>query len=449
MAFSLESSLRALTGNNPEKQRFLLAVSGGLDSVMLTNAFRENALQFGIAHCNFQLRGKDSDEDEIFVRKLANESAAPFFVKRFDTLNLADQTGSSIQMTARNLRYDWLEQVRAEHGYDWIVTAHHLDDALETFFINFLRGSGLRGLTGIPERNGNVIRPFLSCTREELEQEYYRKGLSHREDATNAETTYLRNKIRHQLLPILRQIEPGILNRAAQNFSALREALQIHDYTIQGIRDTILIREGQRVYIEWTKLEQLPAPQAVLLELLHPYGFNETQCRKAWEIRTGQPGKIFETREHLLVLDRKRYILEPRSEEPSARISIQNAQTEAQFPGGRLEIKILSIPPEPTTGQPAIIYLPLRMLQFPLVLRKWQPGDHFCPYGMGGKHKKVQDYLTDLRMDRLFKSQVWILTNGDGEIIWLPGLRQDERFRYSGNTADSCLEIRFFPTEFS
>ncbi len=443
------TSLRSLTGSSPEQQRFLLAVSGGLDSVVLAHTFEENGLTFGIAHCNFQLRGKDSDEDEAFVRQCANQSGAPFFSKRFDTLSLADQTGDSIQMTARKLRYDWLEEVRAAQGYDWIVTAHHLDDALETFFINFLRGSGLRGLTGIPERNGNIIRPFLTCTREALEQVYHQKSLSHREDVSNTETTYLRNKIRHQLLPVLRQIEPGILHRAAQNLTALRDALQIYDYTVQTIRNLALTIEGQRIIIEWAKIEPLPAPIAILLELLSPFGFNEAQCQKAWQIRTGQPGRIFEARHYIMVLDRKRFVLEPRLEQVSSPLYIQDAESEIHFPGGCLKFQILPTSYEPIPGQPAIIQIPLPKVQFPLTLRKWQSGDRFCPSGMGGKHKKIQDFLTDLHMDRLRKSQAWILENGNGDIIWVIGLRQDERFRFYSHTTDSCLEIRFFQTEFS
>lgn len=449
MAFCMLTSLRAITGSRPEKHRFLLAVSGGLDSVVLAHTFKENGLTFGIAHCNFQLRGKDSDEDEAFVRQLAVQWGATFFSQRFDTLSVADHTGDSIQMTARKLRYDWLEDVRAAQDYDWIVTAHHLDDALETFFINFLRGSGLRGLTGIPQRNGKIIRPFLTCTREALEQVYHQKNLSHREDVSNAETTYLRNKIRHLLLPLLHQIEPGILNRTAQNLAALRDTLQIYDYTIHAVRDTILDREGPRVYLKWPELESLPAPETILLELLSPYGFNETQCRKAWQIRKGQPGRIFETRHYMLVLDRKRFVLEPRSEQESPHMYIQDTETEIHFPGGRLDFQIRHIPRVSIPGQSEIIQVQLRKLQFPIILRKWQPGDRFCPSGMGGKHKKVQDLLTDLHMDRLRKSQVWVLENGNGDIIWVIGLRQDERYRIYSHSTDSCMEIRFFQTEFS
>lgn len=450
MAISLQTSLRTLTGKNPEGQRFLLAVSGGLDSVVLAHSFQESRLNFGIAHCNFQLRAVDADLDEAFVRQLAYQSGAPCFIQRFETLNLALQTGNSVQMEARNLRYMWLEEVRAAQGYDWIVTAHHLDDALETFFINFLRGSGLRGLTGIPERNGNIIRPFLARSRQELEQEYQRKGLSHREDVTNAETTYLRNKIRHLLLPVLQQIEPGILQRAAQNFSALRAALLLFDHSINVIRHTALTQEGHRIYIAWKQLESLPAPATILLELLGTHGFNEAQCSKIWRARTGQPGKIFETASHILLVDRNRFILEPLSEENPAPVLLQDSTTAIPFPGGHLQLlKMQEYSEKPVSDHTDVIQIPASRLAFPLILRKWQAGDRFCPSGMEGKHKKIQDYLTDLHMDRLRKSRVWVLENGDGRIIWLVGLRQDERFRFSSNQTDSCLEIRFFQTEFA
>ena len=448
MSFSLKASLCALTGQDPGSHRFLLAVSGGLDSVVLSHAFRENGLSFAIAHCNFQLRGKDSDADEAFVRKLSAQLEAPFFVQRFDTLAFTRETGDSVQMAARDLRYTWLEEVRAAQGFHWIVTAHHLDDALETFFINFLRGSGLRGLVGIPKKNGHIIRPFLALSRKELEQEYLLKGLSHREDATNAESTYLRNKIRHFLIPVLQQLEPEILRRAAQNFHALHDASQLLDYAIHQIQNTALALEGQRIYLDWKQLETLPAPETVLLELLGKYGFNETQCAQAWQIRNGQAGKTFESSSHILLIDRGRFVLEPAPREETPYIHIHDTEEEILFPGGRLQFKAEARPAENFPSAPETIFVPLHSLSYPIVLRKWRPGDNFCPSGMGGKHKKIQDFLTDLRMDRLRKNRVWILENGNGNIIWVLGLRQDERFRFSTISDDSYLQIRFFPTEF-
>jgi tRNA(Ile)-lysidine synthase len=444
MDIDLKASLAALTGAPPDGQRFLLAVSGGLDSVVLAHLFRQNALEFGIAHCNFSLRGGDSGADEAFVGQLAGELGSPFFFRRFDTRAYARAVGASIQMAARELRYQWLEEVRCAEGYDWIATAHHLDDTLETFFINFIRGAGLRGLSGIPAKNGQVIRPFYRLCREDLEKYYRLNQLVHREDHSNAETTYLRNKIRHHIIPILRQIAPGILKKSAHNFESLHDALLLYDHTLEKIRAATCVISGQRILLDWTQIEPLPSPASILFELLAPFGLNAAQCRQAWDIRYGQPGKSFSSGTHILLIDRDRFILEPCKNNPPQTIAIEAGEQEILFPEGHLHFDWHT---GDTPGDKNTATISTTALSYPLILRKWRPGDRFCPAGMGGKHKKIQDLLTDLRLDRLRKQRIWVLENGDGNIIWVIGTRQDQRFACLAPTADSCLQIRFFPTE--
>lgn len=444
MDIDLKASLTALTGAQPTGQRFLVAVSGGLDSVVLAHAFRQNLLEFGIAHCNFRLRGDDSDADETFVGQLADTFACPFFSRRFDTRAYAREAGISIQMAARELRYHWLENTRSIAGYDWIATAHHLDDTLETFFINFIRGSGLRGLSGIPAKNGQVIRPFHQVTREDLEKYYDYYQLTHREDKSNAETIYLRNKIRHHILPVLRQIEPGILKKSAQNFETMHDALLLYDHTLEKIRAAACTSSAHRVVLDWTKIEPFPAPASILFELLAPFGLNAAQCRQAWDIRNGQPGKSFYSNTHILLIDREHFILEPHKNNPPITIAIEAGEQKILFPEGHLHFDWHS-GGRPGDNNTAIISA--TTLSYPLILRKWRPGDRFCPAGMGGRHKKIQDLLTDLKLDRLRKQRIWVLENGDGNIIWVIGLRQDQRFTLFGLSMDSCLQIQFHPTE--
>ncbi|MBK6950322.1 MAG: tRNA lysidine(34) synthetase TilS [Haliscomenobacter sp.] len=307
-----QKALIGLTGEDPGRQRFLLAVSGGLDSVVLLRLFALSGYSFAIAHCNFALRSAESDADERFVHTLAEQSGVPVFSRRFPTRDHARTRRISIQMAARELRYEWLETVRREQGFDWLVTAHHWNDSLETFFINLLRGSGLRGLAGIPARNDRILRPLNGFTRAALESFYQEQGLIHREDASNTETYYLRNQIRLLLLPVLRHIQPGFERQMDHTFHALRGALQIYAYALQNLRQTCVETKDSRVLIHWPRLEGHPAAAAVCFELLAPYGFRPEQAESIWKGRKGQPGQLFFAADFQLLIDRETFILEKR-----------------------------------------------------------------------------------------------------------------------------------------
>lgn len=444
-------TLHALTGQDPPAQRYLLAISGGLDSVVLGHLFWHSGLPFSVAHANFQLRGEESERDEQFVRELAEAWGVPCFVRKFDTRAHARVQGGSIQMAARELRYAWLEEVRRSEGLDWIVTAHHLDDSLETFFIHFLRGTGLRGLVGIPEKNGRVIRPFYAVSRTLLEAYYQEAGLTHREDASNAATDYLRNKIRHWIIPALRRIDPGIGLRAAGNMRALREALALYDWTVEQARKQAVQLQDIGFRIDWSVLEGFPSPSTILYELLAPYGFSHAQVAQAWEMRAGQPGKIIPAPGYTLLVDRKAFILEPVDADAVSELCIEAGESAMAFPEGTLYLEWIEQGEKEvlrTTDEPWQVYVNEQVLLFPLTLRKWRPGDVFCPFGMQGKHKKVQDLLTDLRLDRFRKERVWILENAEGQIVWVTGLRLDERARVDLKADGSCWRLRVVPTQF-
>ncbi|MBK7476396.1 MAG: tRNA lysidine(34) synthetase TilS [Haliscomenobacter sp.] len=425
-----QKALIGLTGEDPGRQRFLLAVSGGLDSVVLLRLFALSGYSFAVAHGNFALRGAESDADERFVHALAEQSGVPVFSCRFPTQDHARARRISIQMAARDLRYEWLETVRREQGFDWLVTAHHWNDSLETFFINLLRGSGLRGLAGIPARNDRILRPLNGFTRAALESFYQEQGLIHREDASNTETYYLRNQIRLLLLPVLRHIQPGFERQMDHTFHALRGALQIYAYALQNLRQTCVETKDSRVLIHWPRLEGHPAAAAVCFELLAPYGFRPEQAESIWKGRKGQPGQLFFAADFQLLIDRETFILEKRILVNSP-FSVEIDQAGVyMLPEGQLSLTFAAgaLPPEwPDGGREVLVNA--EKLQFPLHCRPWAPGDFLYPLGMKGKRKKVQDILTDSKIDRFAKDRALVLENGDGRIIWLIGYRLDERFK--------------------
>ncbi len=425
-----QKALKELTGEDPGSRRFLLAVSGGLDSVVLLRLFARSGYHFAIAHCNFTLRGAESDADELFVRTLAEQSGVPFFTCRFNTRDHARTRRISIQMAARELRYAWLETVRQEQGFDWLVTAHHWNDSLETFFINLLRGSGLRGLVGIPARNERILRPLNGFTRAALEAFYQDERLLHREDASNAETYYLRNQVRSFLLPVLRRIQPGFEKRMDRSFQALRGALQIYTQALQDLRKTCVEEKGGRVLIHWSRFEGHPAAATVCLELLAPYGFRAEQAETIWKGRKGQPGQLFYTPDFQLLTDRETFILEKRIIQDSPLMLEIDQAGEYVLPEGQLSLTYATgaLPPEWPDGKREAL-VSAEQLLFPLQCRPWAPGDFLYPLGMNGKRKKVQDILTDSKIDRFSKDRALVLENGDGRIIWLIGYRLDERFK--------------------
>lgn len=436
--------LSELTGEDPGGQRFLLAVSGGLDSVVLLRLFARSGYAFAVAHGNFALRGAESDADERFVHALAEQSGVPVFSCRFPTQDHARARRISIQMAARDLRYEWLETVRREQGFDWLVTAHHWNDSLETFFINLLRGSGLRGLVGIPPRNDRILRPLNGFTRAALEAFYQEEGLVHREDASNAETYYLRNQIRHLLVPVLRRIQPGFEKQLDRTFHALRGALQIYAHALQNLRQTCVETKDNRVLIHWPRLEEHPAAAAVCFELLAPYGFRPEQAESIWKGRNRQSGQLFFAPDFQLLIDRETFILEKRILKNSLLwVDIDQAGS-YELPQGQLSLTYDAgaLPPEwPDGGREALVSA--EELLFPLLCRPWAPGDFLYPLGMKGKRKKVQDILTDSKIDRFAKDRALVLENGDGRIIWLIGYRLDERFKLNKDNEQPFWRITY------
>lgn len=442
METQLLEVLEKLCGQSPKSQRFLLAISGGLDSVSLAWLLSDLSLDVALGHCNFQLRGEESAADARFVRALAAELGVPYFETVFDTVGIAASQGGSIQMVARDLRYEWLEATRAAQGFDWILTAHHAQDAVETFFINLSRGAGIKGLLGIPARRGKILRPLLQITREQLAGYQKKRGFAFREDSSNAKTDYLRNRIRHLLLPELEMVQPGFEDNIRHSIAALQDTQRLLDAFILSFREeAATVLEGVEL-ISLEKVQRFVEPDALLYALLKPYGFNAAQIRQIGEGSAGRTGASFYSPTHRCLIDRDRLLLFPLKElAEGVPMVVAGVGSFTGF-GCTLHITFPATPDTRLMGKDRIWAAPTDLL-FPLTWRRWRAGDRMAPFGMEGRYKKVQDILTDRQMNRQEKEEVTVLEDAEGKLIWIPGVRASEWLRIDLEKKEPCyfLEI--------
>lgn len=428
-------------------ERVLLALSGGVDSMAMADLFRQTGRLHGIAHCNFGLRGAASDADEALVRAYAAEHGIPFFSTSFDTLRMAAEAGESIQTAARRLRYEWLEQVRAAHSYDFTATAHHADDAAETLLYNLAKGCGIRGLHGIAERSGRLLRPLLFATRQEIEAYARRERIPWREDASNRERYYARNRIRLEAVPVFRSINPQWTETMAANIARFRDAEALLGFAVAQIAERVLSREpagGLRIQLE--ALSEYPAAATVLYEILRPYGFGASQVQALLEARGRQSGALFLAPGHRLILHRGDALLEALPEGEASVWEWSEAQPVISLPEGSWILEKKSGHPEQLPASPAMALLDADRTALPLRIRPWQPGDRFCPLGMDGRSKKLQDLFTDLKLSRFEKERARVVETAKGEICWVAGYRADDRFKITAETK-SCFVLRFEKNE--
>lgn len=415
--------------------RFLLAVSGGLDSMVLWDLFAQSNLAYGLAHCNFQLRGSASDADEAFVRDQAAKQSIPFFSIRFDTLAYAKKEQLSTQEAARNLRYEWLEKQRQENNFSYIVTAHHLDDSIETFLYNFAQGTGLKGLLGIPEKNDQIIRPLLSFSRETLEIYYQSRQLRHREDASNASDQYQRNKLRHHVLPVLYEINPGLAERFLRNTSILQDTYYLFQEQVTAWKQKVWTEEKDQIHIDLSQLSDHPALATLLFEWLQAFQFHPDQARQMVDsFRRNQTGARFFSASHELLVDRLGLLLKERVTKVQELYTIPEGARQVFLPNGRLTIRHYHGQPGAFPEDNAQALFDAKKLTFPLRLRHWEAGDKFSPLGMGGRHKKIQDLFSDRKINRFEKQNIWLLTDVQDRICWIVGLQMDERFKITPAT---------------
>ncbi len=437
------STFIAENGLCTRDDRILLAVSGGIDSMVMADLMVRLGYTTGVAHCNFSLRGDESDGDENFVRYRADKSNLPFYHTRFDTESYAEERGISIQMAARELRYEWFHRLLEEEGYDRLALAHNKNDLVETFLINITRGTGIRGLTGIKPRNGQMIRPLLFATRREIAEYAKYHHIRWREDSSNLTTKYTRNKIRHQIIPLFEEINPDFIRSLADTAGRLAGVEDIFSRYIEEARATFMIRTGIKKMIPILKLKESTAREAVLYELLKPLGFSGGTIREILSSLDSPPGKRFFSKTHRLIKDREYLIITPLNpDEAEKRYYIEKDRSHITAPV-ILHIRSFARPEKYTVPVSRnIAAFDLDKITWPLILRRWKKGDYFMPLGMKGM-KKLSDFFIDRKLSIDEKENVWLLTEGEN-IIWILGMRIDDRYKITGETKN-ILEIEWIP----
>lgn len=412
--------------------RVLLTISGGIDSMTMLDLFMKSNLKFSLAHCNFSLRGAESDGDQEFLERFVLNNKLELFSKRFDTVEFAKKNNISIQMAARDLRYTWFNKIADEYGFTKIATAHNLNDVVETFFINLTRGTGIHGLTGIKPKNNNIIRPLLFAKRKQIKKYSFENNVSYREDSSNAETKYLRNAIRHKIIPVLEELNPSFIDSVGHTTTILKSAEDSFNKHINEIKKDVISTENGSIFLSIDRLTELDINPALLFELLNPYGFTFDTITRLLRAIKSQPGKVFYSHTHKLVIDRKSLIIQELSTIESEEYLIAENQEELKYP---LELSLKQIEVDEAFSivrNRSVATFDADKLCFPLKLRRWKHGDIFHPFGMKGK-KKLSDYFTDQKLSIIAKENIWILCCGE-EIIWVVNHRSDNRYMVTKNT---------------
>ena len=425
------------------KDNILLAVSGGIDSMVLCRLMFEAGFKFGIAHCNFNLRGDESDADEKFVETAAAGYKVPFFAIRFDTKQVAHSQGISIQMAARDLRYAWFEEICREKGYDYIATAHHLNDQAETFFINLVRGTGIAGLHGILPLQGRTVRPLLFATRGEILDFAHSQNIVWREDSSNASTKYLRNQVRWELLPVFEKLNPGFVQNLDDTIRRLRGSESVYKQKLAEGISSLVEHEKDRDRIPIGSLRKLEPAETWLFEALRPYGFSETITKEIARSLGGTERKAFFSPVYRLTVERDFLVIEE-----TAKIADMG---DIEFPVEQHGNEFISTAPVPvdfTCAKAEGFKLPhdkeiacfdYDRLEFPLTLRHWREGDRMVPFGMKGT-KKLSDLFIDMKLPQSDKSKRWLLCSGSN-IIWVLGVRTDDRFKITKRTQNIFIAV--------
>ena len=413
-----------------EGEKIILALSGGIDSMVLADLLLKSKVEFVAAHCNFHLRGNESDGDDWFVRKFAEKRGIQCYVKHFETEKYAAKYGISIEMAARELRYAWFEELRQQLGYDKIAVAHHADDQLETFFINLLRGAGLKGLKGMLPVNGHVVRPLLGISREEIRQYAIENGLAWREDHTNAESVYLRNKIRNQLLPVFDELQPDARQGLYKSLEHLASENELYRKLLkEKLSQIVTKKDGCQVVDK----QYLVNSFQLLFEWLRQFGYNTEQCCFIHETMHSGIGNHFDSTTHRLVIGRDDLQLFEIKEDANEEIQIEIGEEEILSPIHVCFSKLEKTPDFVIDKSLEVAQLDFDKLKFPLTLRHWRHGDRFHPLGMKGS-KLLSDFFVDQKFTEYQKQNVWLLVSADNDIVWVVGHRIDERYKMISDT---------------
>lgn len=418
-----------------ENKKLLLATSGGLDSMIMAHLFHKLQYDVALVHCNFQLRGLESFGDQNFVQDYAEANEIPIFVTQFDTEAFAKDYKLSTQVAARDLRYNWFYELLETENYDYILTGHHADDNIETFLINLSRGTGLEGLVGIPEQNDKIIRPLLPFSREEIAKYANANGIKWREDSSNASDKYFRNKIRHDLVPLLKELNPQFISSFQKTQSFLQQSQQMVEDASIMVYQQVAKQDEDEIRFDLKQLKKLPNYRSYLYQWLNEFGF--LAWDDVYDLVDSQSGKQVFSPNFRLLKDRDFLILCPINTEIEVKdYFIAEDTKEVNIPLNLTFCKVSDI----SVGSNTTIFVDQDKLQFPLVLSRWREGDYFQPFGMEGKSKKVSKLFKDEKLSLIEKENVWILWSGE-TIVWIVGVRQDERFRVSEST-QNILKIQ-------
>lgn len=420
-------------------QTILLAVSGGLDSMCLMYLMKEINQPIVIAHCNFKLRGLDADEDEMFVKNEAEKLKLPFFSTSFETKQYAKKHKVSIQMAARELRYDWFEKIRKEQGCNLIATAHHMNDNAETLLLNLSRGAGISGSRGIMSKNDKIVRPLLNFTRAELEQYATEQNIEYRNDASNDSLKYERNYIRHQVIPVMEKQAPDFVQKLNDFTRKMNDAETIYRAGIKNDLKKLLMHKHKAQYMPIVKLQQYTYWRTLLFEWLSPFGFNENEVKGVGEILDSLSGKEIKNENYRVLKDRKFLILCD-NEIADYGLTVVSENQKAITIGNK-QFTFKKGPKSKITLNQKIDYafLDIDKLEFPLLIRPWQKGDYFYPLGMN-KKKKVSDFFQDQKLNTAEKENTFLLFSGE-KLAWVCGHRIDERFKVNASTKQ-VLKVR-------
>jgi len=417
-----------------ENKKLFLAVSGGLDSMVLLHLFQQLEYEIAVLHCNFQLRGLESFGDQDFIRNYCEENNISLFTTQFDTEAFAKDYKLSTQIAARELRYNWFYELLETHKFDYVLTAHHADDNLETFIINLSRGTGLEGLIGIPEQNDKIIRPLLPFSRDEILKYAQENSIEWREDSSNASNKYLRNKIRHDLVPVLKVINPNFLKAFQKTQSYLQESNEMVEDASIMIYQQVAKEAGDEIHFDLNQLKKLPNYRSYLYQWLKEFGF--LAWNDIYDLVDGQSGKQVFSVEFRLLKNRETLVLSPVSEtSEEEEFEINENDREVNFP---LKLRLCNVS-HITIDSNKSIFVDAEKIQFPLILRKWKEGDSFLPFGMNGKSKKISKLFKDEKLSLIEKENTWLLCSND-QIVWVVGIRQDERFKIE-NSSNKILKI--------
>ncbi|MCF0191375.1 MAG: tRNA lysidine(34) synthetase TilS [Marinilabiliaceae bacterium] len=429
-----------------KREGVLVAISGGADSVAMLHMLSTHGYYCVAAHCNFHLRGSESDSDEAFVRHFCEELGVPLHVIQFDTKRYAKEKKLSIEMAARELRYSWFEKLLDQLSLPVVAVAHHSDDSVETFMLNLVRGTGIRGLGGIKSRQGRIVRPLLPFSRQDIELYCRAHKLKYCTDSTNASDAYVRNKIRHNIIPVFKSINPSFLHAMNNNMSHLSQIYNIFTAQVEAFRKKAVVEIDDQTLISMQELEKLPEPEPYIFELLSPLGFSSDSIHKVSRaILTKHWGRLWFSSNYRAVVDRYNLIVQPRLEEQGTEVFDIEVGQEEIFTPIHLKLRYRDVGADYAISRdPMVAHFNAEKLEFPLTVRHWRQGDTFRPLGMKG-FKKLSDFFVDNKWSRVDKESVWVLISG-GEIAWIIGHRIDDRFKMT-DKAKQAIEIKYTITK--